>query len=607
MQNRKEEDSYERRQKIYKKANEAYKAYHARRWARARQLFAELLDLDQRHPSYRHAMADIEHNLGNFEDSIKHRKKEIQYSLEPSKRSYTDLLKSYMALLNTFGQGERSRELEISREIALNYTDYLTRTNLKIIENILLQSSEPDDHELIQSAKEAVLSPHPFKRTAGNANIALYARIVASHKAKQCALLSAKTIAWVAKWAKPPYLCVQDLFSPTWIFSDIRYPADLVVLNDAIVLTDIDWEHEKTIIRAWKHNGDLIYESSQMGTRVIAEPDEDRTNVLIFVSSRGQESDYALWLILSETGTEIARKNTAPGERWRKIVRRRPSGWMVARSSDICLLDRLGNQQNTWKPAKNIRRIKTLTIDFIGLASTKEFGYESEFSLLGIESTTDKGEIKKAFRQKAMEWHPDRNPEPGATAMMQRINDAYDILKSLEITQIKDIGGEWIEISSDDLITGIAPGVDGEIEISCRSGQVYNYHNGTFTAKIRLKEWIEVLGSIGSKVMFFLEDGRLVVADHNSIRELSLSHFHIPWRMHMVDVNSGAAVFLASDGSHYAYLIEAATLQVSEFKFRAPIAGMSYLKGQNLIMVSADSMYLLRYPLAGCSHPAREQ
>jgi tetratricopeptide (TPR) repeat protein len=102
MQNRKEEDSYERRQKIYKKANEAYKAYHARRWARARQLFTELLDLDQRHPSYRHAMADIEHNLGNFEDSIKHRKKEIQYSIEASKRSYTDLLKSYMALLNTF-------------------------------------------------------------------------------------------------------------------------------------------------------------------------------------------------------------------------------------------------------------------------------------------------------------------------------------------------------------------------------------------------------------------------------------------------------------------------------------------------------------------------
>ncbi|OLQ14267.1 Chaperone protein DnaJ [Symbiodinium microadriaticum] len=42
-------------------------------------------------------------------------------------------------------------------------------------------------------------------------------------------------------------------------------------------------------------------------------------------------------------------------------------------------------------------------------------------------------DIKKAYRAKSREWHPDKNPDnPQATAMFQRINEAYNALKEEE-------------------------------------------------------------------------------------------------------------------------------------------------------------------------------
>lgn len=55
------------------------------------------------------------------------------------------------------------------------------------------------------------------------------------------------------------------------------------------------------------------------------------------------------------------------------------------------------------------------------------------YDVLGIERGASADEIKKAFRTKAKELHPDRNADnPNAEAKFKEANEAYDVLKDAD-------------------------------------------------------------------------------------------------------------------------------------------------------------------------------
>ncbi len=54
------------------------------------------------------------------------------------------------------------------------------------------------------------------------------------------------------------------------------------------------------------------------------------------------------------------------------------------------------------------------------------------YETLGVDRGTNDEEIRRAFRRKAMEFHPDRNKTPGAEDRFKEINEAYQVLSDPE-------------------------------------------------------------------------------------------------------------------------------------------------------------------------------
>jgi molecular chaperone DnaJ len=54
------------------------------------------------------------------------------------------------------------------------------------------------------------------------------------------------------------------------------------------------------------------------------------------------------------------------------------------------------------------------------------------YDVLGVDRTASAEDIKKAFRRLAMQYHPDRNKEPGAEERFKEINQAYEVLSDTD-------------------------------------------------------------------------------------------------------------------------------------------------------------------------------
>ena len=60
------------------------------------------------------------------------------------------------------------------------------------------------------------------------------------------------------------------------------------------------------------------------------------------------------------------------------------------------------------------------------------------YTTLGLSSAASLADIKKAFRQKAAAFHPDRNTADDAAARFRAVQEAYDILSDIDKREAYD-------------------------------------------------------------------------------------------------------------------------------------------------------------------------
>lgn len=67
-----------------------------------------------------------------------------------------------------------------------------------------------------------------------------------------------------------------------------------------------------------------------------------------------------------------------------------------------------------------------------------------DYQFLGITPTTDIESVKKAFRKRALELHPDKNKSPDATNQFIRLKNTFErIMQSKNIPPI-----QWVTFES---------------------------------------------------------------------------------------------------------------------------------------------------------------
>ena len=65
--------------------------------------------------------------------------------------------------------------------------------------------------------------------------------------------------------------------------------------------------------------------------------------------------------------------------------------------------------------------------------------FKDYYQILGVQLTSSRQDIKNAYRQLSLKWHPDKNPGIDVTEIMQDINEAYKILYDEESRARYDI------------------------------------------------------------------------------------------------------------------------------------------------------------------------
>eukprot|EP00698_Gefionella_okellyi_P002931 TRINITY_DN12777_c0_g1_i1.p1 TRINITY_DN12777_c0_g1~~TRINITY_DN12777_c0_g1_i1.p1 ORF type:complete len:346 (+),score=74.43 TRINITY_DN12777_c0_g1_i1:79-1116(+) len=95
------------------------------------------------------------------------------------------------------------------------------------------------------------------------------------------------------------------------------------------------------------------------------------------------------------------------------------------------------------------------------------------YAILGVEKSASEEELKKAYRKKALKWHPDRNPDNKEIAekKFKEVAEAYDVLSDKQKRAVYDQYGE-------EGLKGVPPDGQGDAGMGGMPGAFFRSSGG---------------------------------------------------------------------------------------------------------------------------------
>jgi len=107
------------------------------------------------------------------------------------------------------------------------------------------------------------------------------------------------------------------------------------------------------------------------------------------------------------------------------------------------------------------------------------------YETLGISKAADADEIKKAYRSKAKELHPDRNiDDPAAEAKFKEANEAYEVLKDANKKAAYDRYGHAAFEGGNGASARSGPGFGGQGDFASAFSDVFDDLFGDFMGAV---------------------------------------------------------------------------------------------------------------------------
>lgn len=104
------------------------------------------------------------------------------------------------------------------------------------------------------------------------------------------------------------------------------------------------------------------------------------------------------------------------------------------------------------------------------------------YFILGLNIYASEGEIKRAYRKLALQYHPDKNPSPEAESIFKEINEAYEVL-----------GDSASKANYDLLLKGGVPETNTVNPRPHRDPRYRPRPRGSYSTKTKKQELLEIM------------------------------------------------------------------------------------------------------------------
>jgi DnaJ-class molecular chaperone len=101
------------------------------------------------------------------------------------------------------------------------------------------------------------------------------------------------------------------------------------------------------------------------------------------------------------------------------------------------------------------------------------------YNILGITSDSSQDQIKKAYKQLAIKWHPDKNSNPGASEKFKSIREAYQILFNTNLNSSYSNTNDTDVMSDEELFESLFTPLGNPFRTNSLFSPFFDNHNDT--------------------------------------------------------------------------------------------------------------------------------